>query len=90
MGDQNGWIVLMQIEASSPLPVTFYLREETDLATPSFQRVVESKKVLPEPPFLQAELPSSIIWILHFKKDTDVLEHVQRRAREMGKEVDEK
>ncbi|KAF4796190.1 hypothetical protein TURU_086138 [Turdus rufiventris] len=38
----------------------------------------------------QAELPSSIIWILHFKKDTEVLEHVQRRTREMGKEVDEK
>ncbi|KAK4822567.1 LOW QUALITY PROTEIN: hypothetical protein QYF61_016136 [Mycteria americana] len=50
---------LAQLEAISSCPVTCYLGEETDphLPTTSFQVVVESKKVLPQPPFLQAKQP---------------------------------
>ncbi|KAK4815820.1 hypothetical protein QYF61_007429, partial [Mycteria americana] len=48
---------LVQLEAISSCPITCYLGEETDphLSTPSFQVVVESNKVSPQPPFLQAE-----------------------------------
>ncbi|KAK4818295.1 hypothetical protein QYF61_010437 [Mycteria americana] len=48
---------LAQLEAISSCPITCYLGEETDphLSTTSFQVVVESDKVSPQPPFLQAE-----------------------------------
>ncbi|KAK4826779.1 hypothetical protein QYF61_011428 [Mycteria americana] len=44
---------LVQLEAISSRPITCYLGEETDphLATISFQVVVESDKVSPQPPF---------------------------------------
>ncbi|KAK4816046.1 hypothetical protein QYF61_011054 [Mycteria americana] len=50
---------LVQLEAVSSRPITCYLGEETDphLATTSFQVVVESNKVSPQPPFLQAKQP---------------------------------
>ncbi|GAB0191434.1 hypothetical protein GRJ2_001608700 [Grus japonensis] len=50
---------LTQLEAISSSPVTCYLAEETNthLATTSFQVVVESEKVSPQPPFLQAKQP---------------------------------
>ncbi|KAK4829008.1 hypothetical protein QYF61_001764 [Mycteria americana] len=50
---------LAQLEAISSCPVTCYLGEETDphLSTTSFQVVVESDKVSPQPPFLQAKQP---------------------------------
>ncbi|KAK4821667.1 hypothetical protein QYF61_027135 [Mycteria americana] len=50
---------LVQLEAISSRPSTCYLGEETDphLATTSFQVVVESNKVSPQPPFLQAKQP---------------------------------
>ncbi|KAK4825916.1 hypothetical protein QYF61_003411 [Mycteria americana] len=50
---------LAQLEAISSCPITCYLGEETDphLSTTSFQAVVESKKVSPQPPFLQAKQP---------------------------------
>ncbi|KAK4833055.1 hypothetical protein QYF61_027717 [Mycteria americana] len=50
---------LAQLEAISSCPITCYLGEETDphLSTTSFQGVVESDKVSPEPPFLQAKQP---------------------------------
>ncbi|KAK4820044.1 hypothetical protein QYF61_017857 [Mycteria americana] len=46
---------LAQLEAVAPRPITCYLGEETDphLTTTSFQVVVESDKVSPQPPFLQ-------------------------------------
>ncbi|KAK4826468.1 LOW QUALITY PROTEIN: hypothetical protein QYF61_009195 [Mycteria americana] len=48
---------LVQLEAISSHPITCYLGEETDphLSTTSFQVVVESNKVSPQPPFLQAK-----------------------------------
>ncbi|KAK4818296.1 hypothetical protein QYF61_010438 [Mycteria americana] len=48
---------LAQLEAISSCPITCYLGEETDphLSTASFQVVVESNKVSPQPPFLQAK-----------------------------------
>ena len=48
---------LAQLEAVSSCPIASYLGEETDthLATTSFQVVVESSKVCPEPSFLQIE-----------------------------------
>ncbi|KAK4831675.1 hypothetical protein QYF61_018672 [Mycteria americana] len=51
--------LLMQLEAISSRPITCYLGEETNtyLATTSFQGVVESNKVSPQPPFLQAKQP---------------------------------
>ncbi|KAK4810562.1 hypothetical protein QYF61_004525 [Mycteria americana] len=57
---------LAQIEAISSCPITCYLGEETDphLATTSFQVVVESIKVSPQPPFLQAkqsQLPQPLL-----------------------------
>lgn len=59
--------ILHNIQLKSPLvhpedissyPVIYYLGEETyfHLATSSFQGVVETKKITPEPPFPQAEL----------------------------------
>ncbi|KAK4817044.1 hypothetical protein QYF61_026170 [Mycteria americana] len=50
---------LAQLEAISSHPITCYLGEETDphLSTASFQAVVESDKVSPQPPFLQAKQP---------------------------------
>ncbi|KAK4833094.1 hypothetical protein QYF61_027760 [Mycteria americana] len=50
---------LAQLEAISSHPITCYLGEETDphLTTASFQGVVESNKVSPQPPFLQAKQP---------------------------------
>ncbi|KAK4823317.1 hypothetical protein QYF61_000919 [Mycteria americana] len=51
--------LLTQLEAISSRPITSYLGEEinTHLSTPSFQVVVESNKVSPQPPFLQAKQP---------------------------------
>ncbi|KAK4820813.1 hypothetical protein QYF61_007207 [Mycteria americana] len=48
---------LLQLEAISSCPITSYLEEEIDthLTTTSFQVAVESDKVSPQPPFLQAE-----------------------------------
>ncbi|KAK4828313.1 hypothetical protein QYF61_025325 [Mycteria americana] len=48
---------LAQLEADYSRPITCYLGEETDphLTTTSFQVVVESNKVSPQPPFLQAK-----------------------------------
>ncbi|KAK4816773.1 hypothetical protein QYF61_022771 [Mycteria americana] len=50
---------LQQLEAISSRPMACYLGEETDphLSTTSFQVVVESNKVSPQPPFLQAKQP---------------------------------
>ncbi|KAK4831678.1 hypothetical protein QYF61_018675 [Mycteria americana] len=50
---------LVQLEAISSCPITCYLGEETDphLSTTSFQVVVESDEVSPQPPFLQAKQP---------------------------------
>ncbi|KAK4824612.1 hypothetical protein QYF61_016881 [Mycteria americana] len=48
---------LVQPEAISSRPITCYLEEQANanLATTSFQVVVESKKVSPQPPLLQAK-----------------------------------
>ncbi|KAK4810751.1 LOW QUALITY PROTEIN: hypothetical protein QYF61_007725 [Mycteria americana] len=48
---------LAQLKAVSSCPITCYLGEETDphLSTTSFQVVVESDKVSPQPPFLRAK-----------------------------------
>ncbi|KAK4827417.1 hypothetical protein QYF61_017847 [Mycteria americana] len=50
---------LVQLEAISSWSITSYLGEETDphLSTTSPQVVVESDKVSPQPPFLQAKQP---------------------------------
>jgi len=50
---------LMQLEAIASRPIASYLGEETNtrLTTPSFQVVVESNKVPPQPPFLQTGQP---------------------------------
>ncbi|KAK4825746.1 hypothetical protein QYF61_002185, partial [Mycteria americana] len=50
---------LVQLEAISSRPITCYLGEETDphLSTTSFQVVVESDKVSPQPPLLQTKQP---------------------------------
>ncbi|KAK4833077.1 hypothetical protein QYF61_027739 [Mycteria americana] len=52
-------LVLSLVQAISSHPITCYLGEETDphLSTTSFQGVVESDKVSPQPPFLQAKQP---------------------------------
>ncbi|KAK4807052.1 hypothetical protein QYF61_018393 [Mycteria americana] len=57
---------LAQLEAISSCPITCYLGEETDphLTTTSFQVVVESDEVSPQPPFLQAkqsQLPQPLL-----------------------------
>ena len=50
---------LMQLEAIASHPIASYLREDTNicLTTTSFQVVVESNKVPPQPPLLQAKQP---------------------------------
>ncbi|KAK4831631.1 hypothetical protein QYF61_018571 [Mycteria americana] len=50
---------LAQLEAISSCPIICYLGKETDphLSTTSFQVVVESDEVSPQPPFLQAKQP---------------------------------
>ncbi|GAB0186314.1 hypothetical protein GRJ2_001096700 [Grus japonensis] len=50
---------LMQLKTISSHPITCYLGEETNthLATTSFQVAVETNKVAPQPPFLQAKQP---------------------------------
>ncbi|KAK4825624.1 LOW QUALITY PROTEIN: hypothetical protein QYF61_001304 [Mycteria americana] len=50
---------LVQLQAILSYSIAFSLGEETDthLATPSFQVAVESEKVSPQPPFLQAKQP---------------------------------
>ncbi|KAK4821719.1 LOW QUALITY PROTEIN: hypothetical protein QYF61_000262 [Mycteria americana] len=50
---------LVQLEAVSSCPITCYLGKGSDphLATTSFQVVVESNKVSPQPSFLQAKPP---------------------------------
>ncbi|KAK4832164.1 hypothetical protein QYF61_020944 [Mycteria americana] len=50
---------LAQLEAISSHPIPCYLGEETDphLSTTSFQAVVESHKVSPQPPFRQTKQP---------------------------------
>ena len=50
---------LIQLEAISSRPIASYLEEETNtcLTTTSFQVVVESDKVSPEPLFLQTKHP---------------------------------
>ncbi|KAK4810721.1 hypothetical protein QYF61_007695 [Mycteria americana] len=60
---------LVQLEAISSCPITCYLGEETNthLATTSFQVVVESNKVSPEPSLLQAkqsQLPQPLLYEL--------------------------
>ncbi|KAK4818842.1 LOW QUALITY PROTEIN: hypothetical protein QYF61_020061 [Mycteria americana] len=57
---------LAQLEAISSCPITCYLGEETDphLSTTSFQVVVESNKVSPQPPFLQAKQPQFLQLLL--------------------------
>ncbi|KAK4807027.1 hypothetical protein QYF61_000356 [Mycteria americana] len=57
---------LAQLEAISSCPITCYLGEETDphLSTTSFQVVVESDEISPQPPFLQAkqsQLPQPLL-----------------------------
>ncbi|KAK4828375.1 hypothetical protein QYF61_026113 [Mycteria americana] len=57
---------LAQFEAISSCPITCYLGEETNphLSTTSFQVAVESDKVSPQPPFLQAkqsQLPQPLL-----------------------------
>jgi len=50
---------LMQLEAISSYPIASYLGEETNthLTTASFQVVVESNTVSPQPPLLQTKQP---------------------------------
>ncbi|KAK4815123.1 hypothetical protein QYF61_017398 [Mycteria americana] len=50
---------LVQLEAISSHPITCYLGEETNphLSTTSFQAVIESDEVSPQPPFLQTKPP---------------------------------
>jgi len=50
---------LLQLEATASCPITCYLGEETNtcLTTTSFQVVVESNKVSPQPPLLQTKQP---------------------------------
>jgi len=57
---------LVQLEAMASRPITSYLGEETNtcLTTTSFQVVVESNKVSPQPSLLQAkqpQLPQSLL-----------------------------
>jgi len=51
--------LLMQLEAIAPCPVTCYLGEETNscLTTASFQAVVKTDTVPPQPPLLQTQQP---------------------------------
>jgi len=56
---------LMQLEAISSHPIVSYLGEETNphLTTTSFQVVVESNKVSPQPPLLQTGRSTPDGWI---------------------------
>ncbi|KAK4830892.1 hypothetical protein QYF61_013821 [Mycteria americana] len=71
---------LAQLEAISSCPITCYLGEETDphLSTTSFQVVVESDKVSPQPPFLQAkqsQLPQPLLIRLLLQKPLPMLDN---------------
>lgn len=48
---------LVQLEAMLSYPVAAFLGEEGNLGTISFQEVIQSEKVTPEPPPLQAKQP---------------------------------
>jgi len=48
---------VMQFEVISSRPITCYLETDPHLTTVSFQVVVESDKVSPKLPFLQAKQP---------------------------------
>ena len=50
---------LTQLEAIASCPITSYFGEETNtcVSTTSFQVVIESNKVPPQPPLLQTEQP---------------------------------
>jgi len=50
---------LTQLEGIASLPITSYLGEETNtcLTTNSFQVIVESNKVSPQPPLVQTKQP---------------------------------
>jgi len=54
--------ILKKETSSSPVTVTSYVREEANahLAPFSFQAVVESNKVSPEPPLLRLNNPRSL------------------------------
>ena len=65
----------MQLEAIASCPIASYLGEDTStcLTTTSFQGVVESNKVPPQPPLLQTKQPQFpqlflirlVLWTLH-------------------------
>ncbi|KAK4824091.1 hypothetical protein QYF61_010602 [Mycteria americana] len=64
---------LARVEAISSHPITRYLGEETNthLTTPSFQVVVESNKVSPQPPLLQTkqtQFPQPLLIRLDFQR----------------------
>ena len=79
---------LPQLEAVSSRPIACNLIEETSthLTTTSFQAVVESDQVSPQPPFLQAEQPQFpqlllirlVLWTLHQLRcpSLDTLQHL--------------
>ena len=56
----------MQLEAIASHPIAGDLGEETNprLSTPSFQAVVESNEVPPQPPLLQTEHPQFLQLLL--------------------------
>ena len=56
----------MQLEAIASCPVASYLGEETNthLTTASFQVVIESEKVSPQPPLLQTNQPQFLQLLL--------------------------
>jgi len=60
---------LMQLEAIASHPIDRYLGEETNthLTTPSFQVVVESEKVSPQPPLLQTKQPQFLQLLFIYK-----------------------
>jgi len=79
---------LVQLEAISSCPITGYPEEETNthLSTTSFQAVVESNKVSPQPPLLQTKQPqflqplliSFVLQTLHQPRcpSLDTLQHI--------------
>jgi len=66
----------MQLEAIASRPIAGYLGEETNahLTTTSFQAVLESNKVSPQPPLLQTEQP----WFLQLLLIRLVLQTLQQ------------
>ena len=62
----------MQLEATASHPITSYLGEETNscFTTTSFKVVVQSNKVPPQPPFLQAKQPQfpQLLLVRHVEK----------------------